>query len=62
MQPLWELYESHFARNPSDSNGPARRDIAQARSLVDFDSVNFGPGLTAQAHQRLPLVIRRPKA
>lgn len=48
IQPLWQLYAEHFARNQDDNRGPKGGDIERALALVDYrgvsvasDTVNF---------------------
>lgn len=41
VQPLWELYERHFAENPTDSKGPDTMAIETARSRIGWDKVAF---------------------
>jgi thiamine biosynthesis lipoprotein len=42
VQPLWRLHARHFARVDADPNGPAARDIAAARALVDYRALDVG--------------------
>lgn len=44
VQPLWNLYREHFARQPSDPTGPPPRAIAAARALVDYRRIAIAPG------------------
>lgn len=42
IQPIWRLYEAHFAnRSPADS-GPDRRRLEQVARLVDYRAVDVG--------------------
>jgi thiamine biosynthesis lipoprotein len=41
VQPLWELYESHFATRPTDSDGPSPSDIAETRQRTGWENVAF---------------------
>lgn len=41
VQPLWTLYERHFAANPNVAIGPSEADIAVARALVDYRRIDF---------------------
>jgi len=43
VQPLWDLYASHFARPDADPSGPSPGEIAAARSRIGFDRVEFDP-------------------
>ena len=55
VQPLWDLYAGHFAKDQPDPNGPPQSEIDAARSLVDWrdltidqDRVAFArPGMAA---------------
>jgi thiamine biosynthesis lipoprotein len=55
VQPLWELYASHFAANPDDVAGPPVNRIKAARRRVDYralalDGARVGflrPGMAA---------------
>lgn len=42
VQPLWTLYATHFAAPGADPAGPARADLEQALSLVDYRRVEVG--------------------
>jgi len=42
VQPLWELYARHFADGPDNLVGPGAAEIATARALVDFNSIQIG--------------------
>lgn len=41
VQPLWDLYQDHFLKNPDDTAGPPRAEIDAARQLVGFERVRF---------------------
>ena len=47
VQPLWDLYENHFALNPGDAEGPGKADLARARELIGWDRVDVGDDLIA---------------
>jgi thiamine biosynthesis lipoprotein len=36
VQPLWDLYATHFRRPGADPDGPPDRAVEQARALVDY--------------------------
>jgi len=40
VQPLWTLYERHFAANPA-SAGPSETEIAEARARVDYRRIDL---------------------
>jgi FAD:protein FMN transferase len=42
VQPLWQLYASHFAARPSDPAGPDPRALEAARRLVDYRAIDLG--------------------
>ena len=42
VQPLWELYARHFANSSPNTAGPEATEVATARALVDFNSVQIG--------------------
>lgn len=39
VQPLWQLYSSHFAQAGADPEGPSQADITAARSHVDARAI-----------------------
>jgi len=41
MQPLWKLYQNHFADNPSCLNGPSHIRISEVLKYIDFPGINF---------------------
>ncbi len=41
IQPLWQCYADHFARNPQDAAGPALAQLDAARALVDWRGVEI---------------------
>ena len=41
IQPLWDLYATHFSNAPNDSKGPPVQQIISARELVDYKAVRF---------------------
>ncbi len=41
MQPLWQLYAAHFARNPGDDAGPSEEARARICKLVDYRGISF---------------------
>lgn len=41
IQPLWQCYADHFARNPQDAAGPAIAQLDAARALVDWRGVEM---------------------
>lgn len=44
VQPLWELYATHFAANPDDAAGPPADRIEAAGSLVDHRAIAIDRG------------------
>ncbi len=44
VQPLWELFERHFATNPLDRAGPPADAVKRARELVDWKKVEVSDG------------------
>lgn len=44
VQPLWELYESHFARHPADTAGPPAEALSRTRELVGWKQLTFDQG------------------
>lgn len=57
VQPLWQLYRDHFARNPSDELGPDQRAIAAARALVDFTGMDISHARIALAKQGMAVTL-----
>lgn len=43
VQPLWDLYSGHFARDPADEDGPLLAAIQAARALVDWRQLRVSP-------------------
>lgn len=41
VQPLWTLYQSHFAQADADPSGPSPAAIAAARQLVDYQGISI---------------------
>jgi thiamine biosynthesis lipoprotein len=41
VQPLWDLYAGHFARPDANPAGPDPRQVAEARSQIGFDRVDY---------------------
>jgi len=41
VQPLWRLYARHYAMSGTDPYGPAARDVAAARALVDYRDLDI---------------------
>lgn len=41
VQPLWELFASHFARSGASPDGPDPQSIAAARRLVDWRQIDI---------------------
>ncbi len=41
IQPVWQLYFSHFTAANPDPNGPAQRDIDAALALVDWKGIEI---------------------
>lgn len=44
IQPLWRLYERHFATLPRSHTGPDRRQIERAAGLVDYRGIAIDGG------------------
>jgi len=40
VQPLWTLYQDHFAQPGADPSGPSPKAIAAARGLVDYQRID----------------------
>ena len=40
VQPLWELYHTHYLASTSDSEGPPEAAVFKARQLVDFRGID----------------------
>jgi thiamine biosynthesis lipoprotein len=45
IQPLWKLYAEHFARADADPAGPAMREIATVKRVVDYRGVRIDGGV-----------------
>ena len=43
VQPLWQLYATHFSGNPGDLVGPSEDAVAAARGLVDYQKLEVSP-------------------
>ena len=43
VQPLWELYATHFSRHPEDGSGPPAELVARAARLVDYRQIQIEP-------------------
>lgn len=43
VQPLWRLYEDHFANRPGDTVGPAAAELERVLSLVDERRLAISP-------------------
>jgi thiamine biosynthesis lipoprotein len=43
VQPLWELYATHFSRHPEDSSGPPAQLVTRAVRLVDYRRIQIEP-------------------
>ncbi|CCG41045.1 FAD:protein FMN transferase [Magnetospirillum molischianum] len=43
VQPVWQLYFSHFTSNNPDPAGPAAADMAKALALVDWRGIEIDP-------------------
>ena len=43
VQPLWELYATHFSRYPEDRSGPPAELLAQAVRLIDYRRIGIEP-------------------
>ena len=41
VQPLWELYATHFSRHPEDRSGPPAELVARAVRLVDYRRIQI---------------------
>jgi FAD:protein FMN transferase len=41
VQPLWELYATHFSRHPEDSSGPPAELVTRAVRLVDYRQIQI---------------------
>lgn len=44
VQPLWDLYATHFSRPDADPNGPSPVDIATARARCGYEQVAIDVG------------------
>jgi thiamine biosynthesis lipoprotein len=43
VQPLWELYATHFSHHPEDRSGPPAELVARAVRLVDYRRIQIEP-------------------
>jgi thiamine biosynthesis lipoprotein len=43
VQPLWDLYATHFSRYPEDISGPPAEVVARAVRLVDYRRIQLEP-------------------
>ena len=41
VQPLWSLYQRHFARNRADPDGPSQKEIASVQRLVGYQRLDI---------------------
>lgn len=57
VQPLWELYEGHFAKAPTDTEGPASEAIAAARSRIGWDKLSVSAEEIRFAEPRMGLTL-----
>lgn len=44
IQPLWRLYEAHFAARPDSETGPDRRQLERTTRLVDYRGIDLRSG------------------
>ncbi len=56
VQPLWNLYATHFARDP-DSAGPDPAAIAAALDRVDYRAIEIEPGRVAFARPGMSVTL-----
>jgi len=42
VQPLWTVYETHFANAAAGGGGPSGRELAAAQRLVDYRRIDLG--------------------
>ena len=57
IQPLWQLYASHFSSPGADPAGPAATDIEAARSRIGFDAVSVNRDRIAFARPGMALSL-----
>jgi len=43
IQPLWNVYEAHFAARGPQAGGPEPRDLSAALALTDYTALDAGP-------------------
>jgi thiamine biosynthesis lipoprotein len=57
IQPLWQCYAEHFARNPQDAAGPALAQLDAARALVDWRGVEITGSTIRLARQGMAVSL-----
>ena len=57
VQPLWRLYESWFRRHPDAATGPAAAEVAAARALVDYRSIDIAGARIAFARSGMAITL-----
>ena len=57
VQPLWELYATHFSDPRSDPMGPAATEIVRRMRLVDFRNVDITPQRIAFAKPGMSITL-----
>jgi FAD:protein FMN transferase len=57
VQPLWQLYAGHFARDGADPAGPPIEAVARTRRLVDWRGVTVEAGRVALARPGMAITL-----
>lgn len=57
VQPLWQLYQSHFARPDADPLGPSERAVTEARALVDYRALHVSAKRIAFARPGMAVTL-----
>ncbi|MFT5470752.1 MAG: thiamine biosynthesis lipoprotein, partial [Verrucomicrobiales bacterium] len=57
VQPLWDLYQNHFLRNPDDTVGPPQAEIDAAHERVGFEHVRFDAKEISFARPEMALTL-----
>lgn len=57
VQPLWDLYENHFALRPGDQAGPPPEAIAEARARIGWEGVEVGTDRIEFAREGMAITL-----
>lgn len=57
VQPLWQLYKTHFSDRSADAPGPDKAHLDRARALVDFHRVEISPRRVAFSKDGMALTL-----